>query len=244
MPRGMWMSHAEFDRYSETCFDEKHRGEDFELIARGYGEYYHDCLPSDRGAPILDVGCGPGHFLRFLEISGYSHAEGIEVSAQQAERARKRVSLPVHVGDVAEYLERRRGYYQVITLNDVLEHICKDHTVSFLRTLRIGLDDGGSLVVNVPQAAGLTSAYCRYDDFTHKLVFTEASLRQVLLMADFREVRFVREKWPVKWTPRHLSYRLVRWVWYRLLRLIYFIEMPGEKPPGSWQTRLVAVAKP
>jgi hypothetical protein len=116
--------------------------------------------------------------------------------------------------------------------------------VNFLRTLRRGLGDGGSLVVNVPQAAGLTTAFNRYNDFTHKLVFTEASLRQVLLMADFQEVRFVRERWPFKWTPRHLSYRLVRWVWYRLLRLVYFIEMPGEKLPSTWQVRIVAVAKP
>src|SRR3972149_1780162 len=137
--------------------------------------YYSTCFRLHGEFP------GAGHFLRFLETSGYIHVEWIEVSPQQAERARRRVSLPVHVGDVADFLEKRRGHYQLITLNDVLEHIRKDQTVSFLRTLRVGLDDGGSLVVNVPQAAGLTSAYCRYDDFTHKLVFTEASLRQVLL---------------------------------------------------------------
>jgi cyclopropane fatty-acyl-phospholipid synthase-like methyltransferase len=240
----MAMSQGEFDRYSETFFDQLHRGKDVEVIARGFGEYYHDCLPPDRGAHILDVGCGAGHFLRFLEISGYIHGEGIELSAQQAERARRCVSLPVHVGDVGDFLEQRRGYYQLITLNDVLEHIPKDQTVNFLRTLRRGLGNGGSLVVNVPQAAGLTTAFNRYNDFTHKLVFTEASLRQVLLMADFQEVRFVRERWPLKWTPRHLSYRLVRWAWYRMLRLVYFIEMPGEKVPSTWQVRIVAVAKP
>jgi hypothetical protein len=54
----------------------------------------------------------------------------------------------------------------------------------------------------------------------------------------------VRERWPLKWRPRHLSYRLVRWAWYRLLRLVYFIEMPGEKVPSTWQVRIVAVAKP
>ena len=94
------------------------------------------------------------------------------------------------------------------------------------------------------KAAGLTTVFNRYNDFTHRLVFTEMSLRQVLLMADFREVRFVREKWPLRWTPRHLSYRLVRWIWYRSLRVIYFIEMPGEKPPSNWQSRIVGVAKP
>ncbi len=163
---------------------------------------------------------------------------------QQAERAQRRVSLAVHVGDVADFLEKRRAYYHVITLHDVLEHIPKEQSVSFLRVLRVGLRDDGNLVVNVPQAAGLTTAFNRYNDFTHQLVFTEMSLRQVLLMADFREVRFVREKWPLRWTPRHLSYRLVRWIWYRSLRVTYFNEMPGEKPPSNWQTRIVGVAKP
>ncbi|MEE9229094.1 MAG: hypothetical protein V3U86_00135, partial [Acidobacteriota bacterium] len=94
------------------------------------------------------------------------------------------------------------------------------------------------------KAARLTTAFNRYNDFTHRLVFGEMRLRQVLLMADFREVRFVREKWPLRWTPRHLSYRLVRWIWYRSLRVIYFIEMPGETPPSNWQMRIVGVAKP
>ncbi|WP_447972466.1 class I SAM-dependent methyltransferase [Nitrospira sp. Kam-Ns4a] len=238
------MSEDQFDRYGETFFGELHRGLDFDLTARGYEEYYYDCLPQDREAPILDVGCGGGHFLKFLELKGYRRAEGLELSPQQAAEARKHVALPVHVAEAEAFLAQRAGHYAAITLNDVLEHIPKPRTVAFLRTLKQGLRPGGVLVVNVPNAAGLTTAYVRYNDFTHELVFTELSLRQVLMMAGFREVRFVAERWPLKFTPRHLAYRAVRWAWYRLLRLLYFIEMPGCRLPGTWHTRLVAVASP
>lgn len=234
----------EFDQYREVFFDALHAGHDYDAIAQGYGEYYYDCLPGDRSAPILDVGCGAGQFLRFLEMQGYSRAEGIELSEQQAEWARKRIASPVQVGDVAAFLAARSEGYAAITLNDVLEHIPKERIVGFLETLRAGLTDDGVLVVNVPQVSGITTLYTRYNDFTHQLVFTEMSLRQVLMMAGFREVRFVPERWPIKWTPRHILYRLVRWIWHRILRLIYFVEMPGERPPSTWQTRLVAVAKP
>jgi len=237
------MTQTTFDRYSETFFDELHTDLDYEQVAQGYGEYYYDCLPPDRDAPILDVGCGAGHFLRFLELKQYQQAEGLELSAQQAARARTHVQMPVHAGEVGAFLKNRSGHYAAITLNDVLEHIPKPQTVSFLETLKDGLQDSGVLVVNVPCANGLATSFVRYIDFTHELVFTELSLRQVLLMAGFREVRFVKEYWPFKWTPRHLTFRFARWVWYRILHLIYFLEMPFGKVPTHWQPRLVAVAR-
>ncbi len=232
-----------FDRYSETLVDELHSSIDFEQTARGYGEYYYDCLPEDREVPILDVGCGTGLFLHFLEIQGYKSAEGLELSAQQAARAQGHVAFPVHVGHAATFLQKRLESYAAITLNDVLEHIPKSQTVSFLQTLKKGLRCDGVLVVNVPCVAGLTTNFVRYNDFTHELVFTEMSLRQVLLMAGFRDIRFVPQHCVFKWTPRHVGYRVARWLWFRLVHLIYVIEMPGCKLPSHWQTRLVAVAQ-
>ncbi len=238
------MKDSSFDRYSETFFEELHRDLDFDQIVMGYQEYYYDSLPSDLQAPILDVGCGAGQFLRFLEIQGYRQAEGVELSPQQAAEARKRVACPIHVEDTATFLATRQGRYAAITLNDVLEHVPKSQTVPFLALLKQGLRPDGVLIVNVPGVAGLTTAYARYNDFTHEVVFTELSLRQVMLGAGFRSVRFVGERWPMKWTPGGLALRAARWLWYRLLRLIYFIEMPGGKLPTHWQVRVIAVASP
>ncbi|PKG31115.1 methyltransferase domain-containing protein, partial [Methanoregula sp.] len=135
-------------------------------------------------------------------------------------------------------------HYHLIALNDFLEHVPKNDIVSLLRTLGEGLAPGGVLAVNSPQAAGFTSLYNRYIDFTHRMVFTELSLNYVLRAAGFSEVRFVRERWSLKFTPRHLAYRAARWTWFRILKLIYFIELPGMKHPGTFHTRIFAVAKP
>lgn len=238
------MNQTIYERYTETIFNDVHANLDFDQVAQGFEEFYHDCLPMDRDAPILDVGCGMGHFLHFLELKNYRKAEGIELSEQQAAKARTHVQALVHTGDVGVFLRDRRDHFAAITMNDVLEHIPKHETVPFLETLKRGLRKEGALVVNVPRVNGLATAYSRYHDFTHELVFTEPSLRQVLLMAGFREVRFVQEYWPLKWTPRHLCFRLARWAWYRVLHLIYFLEMPGGNIPKNWGTRLVAVARP
>jgi cyclopropane fatty-acyl-phospholipid synthase-like methyltransferase len=167
----------------------------------------------------------------------------MELSSQQAEEARKNVKCPIYeVDDAAPFLREKTNTYQMITMNDVLEHVPKQETVSFLKSIHDAINPGGMLVVNVPQVSGITSIFCRYNDFTHQTLFTEMSLKQVLFSAGFSNVKFIPQKWPLKWTPRHLTYRFARLLWYRILKLIYTIESPGEKHPGSFQVRLVASA--
>lgn len=169
--------------------------------------------------------------------------EGLEISPSQAEEARKHLKCPVHVvNDTCTFLQRHSATYAMITMNDVLEHIPKDKTVSILKAAHSALKPGGTLVVNVPQVSGFTSLFHRYDDFTHKTLFTEMSLRQVLFSAGFCRIRFIRQKWPLKWTPRHVAYRLARSLWFGILKLIYLLESPAGEQPGNFQTRLVAAA--
>lgn len=232
-----------FGKYYETFYEDLHGWRDYDLTSAGYGEWYYDCLPEDKEAKILDIGCGDGKFLFFLQQNGYTGIEGLELSSQQAEEARKHIKCPVYViDDTCAFLWEHPSTYQIITLNDVLEHVPKKEVVSFLRAVFEALQPGGNAVINVPQVSGFTSLFCRYNDFTHETLFTEMSLRQVLSLAGFSDTRFIREKWPLKFTPRHLAYRLVRLLWYTILKLIYTIESPGEKHPGSFQSRLVASA--
>jgi len=232
-----------FQRYYESFYKELHGWRDYETSSAGYAEWYHDGLPADREAMILDIGCGDGKFLFFLKRNGYVRLEGLELSTGLADIAGKRAGCPVHVvDDTLAFLSHNRARYDTITMNDVLEHIPKENMIHFLSAVRDSLRPGGNLVVNVPQASGVTSLYCRYNDFTHQTLFTEMSLRQVLLLAGFSDIRFIQEKWPLKLTPRHLAYRFARWVWFSLLRFIYFIEQPGEIHPRSFQVRIVASA--
>ena len=156
-----------FEKYHDTFYKELHGWRDYELTSAGYGEWYYDCLPTDKKAKILDIGCGDGKFLFFLHKKGYTEIEGLELSPQQANEAKKHVECPIHVvEDTTSFLLDHPSIYQMVSMNDVLEHVPKNETVSLLRAVLKALQPGGSLVVNVPQVSGFTSIFCRYNDFT------------------------------------------------------------------------------
>ena len=232
-----------FDKYHETFYKVLHGWRDYEKSSKGFSMWYYDCLPSDKKVKILDIGCGDGKFLYFLIQNGYTEIEGLELSHSIAAEANKNVGCPIKVvDDTIAYLMENPERFHTITMNDVLEHIDKKETIHFLSAVKNAIVPGGNLIVNVPQVSGISSLYCRYIDFSHQIIYTEMSLRQVLMLAGFEEIRFIKEKWPFKLTPRHVMYRLVRWMWYSILKFIYFIEQPSEIHPHHFQIRLVASA--
>ena len=232
-----------FERYHTAFFKKIHGWRDYRLTSSGFQEWYHDCLPEINSARILDIGCGDGKFIFYLEQHGFKFIEGLEVSREQIVEAKKHIASPIHyVESTEDFLNEYKAHYEMITMNDVLEHIPKDKIIPFLRSVLEALKPNGCAVINVPQASGLVSIFRLYNDFTHETLFTEMSLTHVLSQAGFAKIRFVQQKLPFKFTPRHLLFRLARCFWFAILKIIYTIESPGERPPKNFQGRLVAVA--
>lgn len=105
---------------------------------------------------LLDVGCGPGLFLGVAEERGYE-AIGIEPKPEMAAAALG-AGHAVRQGlfpDAVSSDER----FAVIIFNDVLEHIPDIHGA--LAACRSHLENGGTLVINVPNSRGTLYAVAR-----------------------------------------------------------------------------------
>ena len=74
-----------------------------------------------RNGRILDIGCASGGFLRMAKDRGWE-AFGVEVSKTAAEIAREKYGLPVSTGKLDE-AGFDNEFFDVVTVNDVLEHI-------------------------------------------------------------------------------------------------------------------------
>ena len=163
-------------------------------MAEWLGIYLKGDLPEDRSCPVLDVGCGFGFALRALRAAGFSDVQGIEVSAHQAEIARRAGFEVSVVPDTIEYLREHRGRFGLVLLLDVLEHIPVPMQIDLVRAIREALRPGGRLIVTVPNANSPLAARWRYNDYTHSSSFTEHSLFFVLSNAGFGEIGMDNQK--------------------------------------------------
>jgi 2-polyprenyl-3-methyl-5-hydroxy-6-metoxy-1,4-benzoquinol methylase len=173
-------------------------------------------LPAGKEARILDFGCGWGHQLRSLWCAGYKNLEGVELVPEQADATRTGCGgrIPVTCADGAAYLADKERTYELIILNDVLEHIPLQQSANVLAAIYRGLVPGGTLVIRVPNMSNVLAPYSRYMDITHVVGFTEFSLMQVLDQAGFVDHAFLPDdyEWSVRnwrpWVPwRNLALR-------------------------------------
>jgi 2-polyprenyl-3-methyl-5-hydroxy-6-metoxy-1,4-benzoquinol methylase len=143
----------------------------------------------DREAPILEIGCGGGGLLAYLGRRGFSHASGIDISAEQVELARRR-GVRAELADALAYLRERSLSFDAVLAVDVLEHLSRDELVTLSELLATALRPRGRLVVQTANGAGLFPRQVIYGDLTHLTIFTPESLGQLLRGAGFQDLTF------------------------------------------------------
>ena len=173
-------------------------------------------LPVDRGAAILDVGCGRGYALQDLAALGYTRLTGIDPDAGQVAFARGLQLDVAQVEDTAAFLAARPDTYAVILLMDVLEHVPRAAQPGLLRAIARSLRPGGRLICSVPNAASAIGSFWLHNDYTHHWSFTADSLSFLLEQCGFTGSRchgvefFLRPRF-LFWLP---TGRTIAW-WLR-----------------------------
>jgi SAM-dependent methyltransferase len=143
----------------------------------------------DRASPILELGCGSGGLLAYLKRRGFSHAIGIDVSAEQVELASRR-GVRAEVANAFDYLREHRGGFGAIVAVDVLEHFTRDELLRLARLISCALRPGGRMLIQTANGAGLFSRQVVYGDLTHVTILTPESLTQLLRPVGFQDLAF------------------------------------------------------
>jgi 2-polyprenyl-3-methyl-5-hydroxy-6-metoxy-1,4-benzoquinol methylase len=204
-------------------------------------------VPADRTLPVLDIGCGYGFALRALRNLGFTQLQGLEISAEQAERCRKAGFAVVVTENTIEWLKQHPGQFAFIVLLDVLEHVPIQFQIDLMRAVYAALAPGGKVVLTVPNANAILFGRWRYNDYTHFSSFTEHSLYFVLKNAGFENIwmdtskgigRFPHRLWRRSNWPGVRKW-LVRWCWLQVFKA----EIPWEKLDDiSFELNLKGVA--
>jgi SAM-dependent methyltransferase len=166
-------------------------------------------LPADRSAYILDLGCGHGAFLYFLEKAGYRNIKGIDVSAEQIELAQRLGISEAKQGRLEDFLcSERDGCVDVVLAMDILEHLNHEELFETVDHIRRILKRNGLCIAHVPNAEGIYGMRIRYGDLTHEQAFTAQSASQLFLALGFSEVACYEDK-PVVHGLKSLVRRMI-----------------------------------
>ena len=151
------------------------------------------------GSRILDIGCGIGFLLFWLQTSrpGRFELVGVDISEPQINLAKSHLPETIsllHEGG-ADFLAKNPRSFSAVFCTDLLEHIeTDDEMLEFLECVKNSLLPSGLFICQVPNMSNLISAHVRYIDLTHVRGFTDFSLLQLLECVGFRECQIVRRK--------------------------------------------------
>jgi len=233
-----------FDRYTETAALRAGNAADaYAWSARYYDAHVRPLLPVDRGARILELGCGFGRFLKYVHARGYAQAEGVDLSQQQVETAQREGVRNAHAGDAEVFLERAHPGYAAVFAFDLLEHVDTGALLRIGALVRQRLAPGGTFVVQVPNALA-PLAPIRHADLTHVRAFTKASLEQFFLMSGF-----TADALEVRELPPHIhgpASAVRRALWSSVLRpgvRAFMLVAYGDAMGGLYTANILGIAR-
>jgi SAM-dependent methyltransferase len=198
-------------------------------------------LPQDRKARIVDLACGPGALLHFMEQAGYRNIAGVDVSEEQIAVAARLGISSASCATLEEFLAAQdEASVDAVLAIDILEHLTRPQVMEMLAAVRRVLKPGGRCIAHVPNSDGLFGMRIRYGDFTHELAFSPSSARQVFRVSGFREVRCFEDK-PRVHGPVSLARRIIWDVGTLPSRLLLAAESGATKAILSQNMMIEAV---
>ena len=234
-----------YSRYSEVRPGRPLAGRPANLLPNReavFRKLFLPSVPASKNARILDVGCGYGEFLHFLQLEGYTATKGIDLNEGELHVGRMLGVENLERAESLEFLRHSREEFDFISAIDVMEHVPKDKVLEFLDLIYASLHPGATFLCQVPNAAAFCVSYT-YGDFSHETPFTASSLQQVLELANFVDIG-VFPCGPVI----HGVKSAVRFVLWKFivagLKFVQIVEAGGTNPLSSiFSGAMFAVAK-
>jgi len=177
------------DKYVSYLFGKTHN---IDSILKEYNKYvvfskynYINHFSEKFDAKIIDIGCGLGHMLYALKKLNYTNSIGIDLSGECVDFC-KQQGFNVQKASALEFFKDHYEKFDVIIMNDIIEHLKKETIIPFLTDCYNSLAPNGVILIKTFNATNpLLGLDARYYDFTHEIGFNATSLQQVLLAAGF-----------------------------------------------------------
>lgn len=209
-------------------------------LARNFIFFKHNylkLLPKKKNVKILELGPGMGQFLHFLKENNYHDIIGIDGSKEVANYCKIKGFDVRCIDDFMSFFrqEENAGRFDVIIANDIFEHFYKDELFKILTTLKQNLKDGGSIIAKTPNGSScFMGSYGRYCDFTHEIIFTEKSVKQIFYSIGYSKIEIFE--------PNLFCFYLnpLNYVGWFLTFFVKYFQIVIHRLNGNFDTKIVS----
>ena len=169
--------------------------EDVDKGYASFGQFYRanylKNVPPDKNSNILVICCGPGYFVNLLRDESYSNVLGIDSDPEKVKYALEK-GLNCRAERAFPFLMRTEDVYDMIFVEQEINHLTKDEIIQFLHLCWSRLRDGGTLIVHSLNGANpITGAEALAQNYDHYNTFTDYSLRQIISYCGFGDIQVI-----------------------------------------------------
>lgn len=232
-----------YKNYISTHFGEAHKEykKGFFMFYKYFKKNYLGYFPKNKEIKILDIGCGMGHFMYFLKKEGYRNYLGIDISKECIEFCKEKKFNVQHI-DIFEFLKTNKAFFDIIVMNDIIEHLNRKEIIEILELIHNNLNENGKIFIKTPNMANpILGVHGRYIDFSHKIGFTEESLAQVLRISNFKNIEIIPQDIYVFYcNPLNYLAKFTSKIFNLLFRLLFLLY--GRKTTRIFTKTIIAIA--
>ncbi len=136
---------------------------------------------------VLEIGCGTGQFLLYLQRKGVRNFVGIDANEKLTAFIPEAVAGQFQACGINEFLDSAAGaeLYDRIVLFDVLEHFSHEDGSDLLVNLKKCLRPDGLIVIRLPNLSSPWGGSYQYGDLTHKAAYNPTSIRQLAISSGY-----------------------------------------------------------
>ena len=174
----------QFYSYFSEIWDDSYE----EGLARQYTAYLPH-LPQHSNHPFLDIGCGAGEFVQFLNTHGFM-AQGIDSNPTEVARAKER-SLDVSCTDALSYLNTHLECFSGVSMIEVIEHMPPTNVMHLLVAIYRSLNSGGIALIETINIKNPLAFHTFYTDPTHLRPISHDYLSFLLQWVGFKDTKII-----------------------------------------------------
>lgn len=213
----------------------------YEFYPKLYKRNYGPHLPRDKNSKLLIISAGPGYFVKFANDLGYADALGVDSDPNQVKIARER-GINVIEADAIQHLEESTDVYDMIILEQEINHLTRDEFMYVLGLIKARLRPGGSVALNAYNTANpITAPDHIATNLDHYSFWTSLSLGQAFRHSGYKEyATYPLDNYVLYGNPLNYAAKAATALISVLLRVVFKMYGKDEK---IFSKRLVSVGK-